>query len=353
MKRFEVKLGGIAILTAALAILMALPVGAAPVAQDDDDLVARGEYLTTIAGCVECHTPVDPETFQPIAEMRFAGGQPFDLGPAGVVVSKNLTSDVETGLGGWTDEEIEVAIRTGVSKDGLRLFPVMPYLFFNNLADEDMDAIIAYLRTLPPINNPVPRQQLELPPLPPLEVREGIVAPDPSDTEARAQYLFTAVLACTDCHTPIDPETGAPQMENYLAGGQPFVGPWGTIYGGNITPHEETGIGGWTDEEIKRVLTTGVRPDGRVAVLMPWRLYGALTPEDLDAVVYYLRNEVQPVDRVVPAAALEEGWATFVEIEEEQPQTNTFLILAIVVGAVVGVALAAVIFMRRRNTPAA
>src|SRR6185436_15941498 len=117
----------------------------------------RGEYLTSVIGCSDCHSPIDPKTFQPVEEMRWAGGQVFPLDPTGalVVVSKNLTSDKATGIGDWTDEEIKTAITTGIARDGLHLFPIMPYGYFNNMADADLDAIVAYLRTIPPINNSI------------------------------------------------------------------------------------------------------------------------------------------------------------------------------------------------------
>ena len=319
-------------------------------AQQFDDQVRQGEYIAYIAGCVSCHSPANPETGEFIEETLFAGGNPFDLGPLGIVFTKNLTPDPETGLGNWSDEEIKTAIRTGVSPDGLHLFPVMPYTLYNSMAESDLDALVAYLRSLPPVNNPLPRDQI-LPPeaLPQLPIREGIVAPDPSDTEARAEYLFSGVLPCTDCHTPLDQETGAPIVEQYLSGGQPFEGPWGIIYGGNITPHEETGIGTWSDEDIKRIFLSGVRPDGRQVALMPWRDFQPLTEADLDAVVYYLRNKVTAINREVPAPALNEGFINFVEIPESAPESppNNIVPIVLVVVAL-GLIVVAVFALRRR-----
>lgn len=295
----------------ALAFVQARPASAVPAAQDDDP-VAHGEYLVSIIGCVDCHSPRDPTTFQIVAGMEFSGGGVFDLGPAGIVLSRNITSDVETGIGGWTDQEIKDAITRGISKregpDGkqIRLVPVMPYLSFNNMSDEDLDAIVAYIRTLPPVKNDIgpSTQVIPVAQLPPIAERKtGVVAPDPSDTEARGVYLMTAITLCSDCHTPVDPETLAPLIpEKYLAGGNPFEGPWGVVYGGNLTPDEKTGIGTWSEDDIKKVLTTGIRPDGTQVFLMPWFLYANLTPEDLDAVVGFLKA-LPPIDNEVPAAA--------------------------------------------------
>ena len=143
----------------ALVLLPAKAVTAKTVNQSDsDDPVARGEYLVTAIGCVDCHSPID-ETGIPLADKLYSGGRPFDLGPLGVVYTKNITQDKETGLCDWTDDEIKDAITIGVSKDGLHLFPVMPYLYFNNLADQDVDDIVAYLRTIKPIHNQVPEPQ--------------------------------------------------------------------------------------------------------------------------------------------------------------------------------------------------
>lgn len=347
MKHFAMRLGvGLALLAGVVGVWAALPARAAPLQQFDDP-VEQGEYLAEIAGCRDCHTPFG-ENGQFDFARAFSGGQVFDLGPLGVLYSPNLTSDNETGLGNWTDDEIKVALRTGVSPDGLHQFPLMPYLFFNQMADSDVDALVAYLRTLPAISNKVERKQI-LPPeaLPQLPMTSGLTAPDPADTAARAEYLFKAVLACTDCHTPINAETGQPQMDRFLSGGQPYEGPWGIVYAANLTPDKETGLGDWSDDDIKRVFRTGVRPDGRLLVLMPWQAYSKLTDEDLNAVVYYLRNNIPAVVNEVPDPALNEGF----EIIVEPPQTNSGPNLAvwIGVGAAIVTAVGAGVFVALRT----
>lgn len=333
---------GVLLLVGALVLsLPAAPVAASEPVLQTDDQVAYGEYLVNIAGCIGCHTPFVENSFEPDMSRAWQGGNPFDLGPLGVVFTKNLTSDEATGLGAWTDEEIKIAIKTGVSRDGLHLFPIMPYTYYNSMADADLDAIVAFLRTIPPVNNAVSRVQI-LPPeaLPQLPYQTGIVAPDPSDTAARGRYLLTSVIACSDCHTPVNPETGAPIFEQYLSGGQPFEGPWGIVYAGNITPDEATGIGSWSDADIKRVLTQGVRPDGRVTLLMPWQETSHMTEDDLNAVMHYLRNDVPAVNRQVPEAALNEGFVTFVEIEDESMTSNPIVwgvgLLALLLVAALG-----------------
>ncbi len=357
MKKAVKRMAAAGGLLAVLAALTVLPAGAREPAQEDDP-IRRGEYLATISGCKGCHTPIDPTTTLPVAGMEFAGGYLFDLGPAGTVLSKNLTSDPETGVGSWTDEELKAAIVTGVSPDGLHQFPIMPYPYFSKMADEDLDALVAYLRTLPPVRNEVPRDPvLPAEALPAIPRVDGITAPDPSDTAARGRYLMTALLACSDCHTPLDPETGAPLTDLYLAGGQPYEGPWGIVYGANITPHETTGLGAWSDEDIERVLRSGIRPDGRQVLLMPWPDYTALTEEDMAAVIYYLRNEVPAVEREVPAPELNEGFERYVEVPESAqaavPAQNMTLIIVVTVAALVVAAVLMIILSRRRAGPAA
>jgi cytochrome c553 len=361
--------GGLAV-GIALGVMALWPemAGAGPLRQFDDP-VEQGEYLTTVAMCVFCHTPfkeqfaeienAGPEELRMAAfdiseildESRlFAGGHEIPLGPAGVIVTRNLTPDVETGLGDWTDEEIKTAIRNGVSRDDHQLNPVMPYLLFNNMAESDLDAIVAYLRTLTPIENKIehePDQHMMMEEMPALPVREGIVAPDPSDTAARGEYLIGAVVLCTFCHTPLDEATGEPIMDLALAGGQPFEGPWGVVYAGNLTPHDETGIGLWSDEEVKRVISEGIRNDRRRTVLMPWEYTSKLTPEDVDAIVHFLRS-IPPVDREVPAPALLEGLFEYVEIPtEEAPSLNTALLIGTVAAAL---AVGAFLVIRRRGS---
>ncbi|MGL4237141.1 MAG: hypothetical protein ACRCSW_13810, partial [Tabrizicola sp.] len=146
---------------AALAVgLLALlsVTGAPPLAAEEADqaVIDRGEYLVTFGGCNDCHTPgyftgaADPT--------RFLGGSDagFEVPGLGVFVGSNLTPDVETGLGGWTTEDIVTALRTGVRPDGRILAPVMPWPNYSNLSDEDAHAIAAFLQSLDPVSHDVP-----------------------------------------------------------------------------------------------------------------------------------------------------------------------------------------------------
>ena len=136
-------------LVSAAAALAALP------ARADDAQIARGKYLVTVAGCSDCHTPGallgSPDM------KRYLGGSDvgFAIPGLGVYVGSNLTPDKDTGLGGWTSEQIIAAIRAGKTPEGRQLSPVMPFPAFSHLADADAEAIAAFLKSLPPVSNKV------------------------------------------------------------------------------------------------------------------------------------------------------------------------------------------------------
>jgi mono/diheme cytochrome c family protein len=130
------------------------PIDKPVMASSASDKVAYGAYLAGPLGhCVECHTPMGPDHRQQFATLLGAGGMQFN-GPWGLSVSKNITSDPEQGLGKWTDAEIERAIRTGIDKDGHPLKPPMGYGYYSKVSADDMAALIAWLRSLPPKKTP-------------------------------------------------------------------------------------------------------------------------------------------------------------------------------------------------------
>jgi cytochrome c oxidase cbb3-type subunit 2 len=124
--------------------------------QDRKNPLERGRYLVTTMGCEFCHSPVR-EDGSIIEELRMAGGQRWDLYPFDDVVSYNLTSDKETGLGEWTDDQIKTFLTRGIRRNGTRMIPYpMPWPAFAHLKEDDLNAIVAYLRTLEPIHNKIP-----------------------------------------------------------------------------------------------------------------------------------------------------------------------------------------------------
>jgi len=357
-----------------LLLIMAFATSAAASPNNQNDQLQHGKYIASIAGCTDCHTPLKAEyqdptkysleqlqtiSFNAIAALDetklLSGGRPFDLGPAGVLLTRNLTPDNETGLGTWTDEQIKLAVKTGVSNEGHILFPVMPYHVYNGMADADLDAVIAYLRSVNAVSNQVPESTIPTEGFPTPPYTTGIIAPDASDKAARGAYLVNSVMGCTDCHTPVDPTTGAPIMDKYLAGRQPYEGPWGIVYGGNITPDNETGIGSWTDEEVKRAILTGVRNDGRRLILMPWFVYSSLTAEDADAVVYYLKNVLPAVNNQIPAVSLNEGFEQMAPEDSNQSATGAQSgplspMILVVVGIGIILLVSLVVFALRRKS---
>jgi mono/diheme cytochrome c family protein len=137
------------------------PDAAAEVARIDADgkvhPVKRGQYLVETIGCPICHSPYDAQK-RILPGMRLAGGQLVRVVPFGDFPTGNLTSDKETGLGGWTDEEIKRTVTKGILKDGTRLLPYpMDWASYSNLTPDDLNALVAYLRTVPPVRNRVPK----------------------------------------------------------------------------------------------------------------------------------------------------------------------------------------------------
>src|SRR4051794_10577584 len=125
--------------------------------------LARGKYLYNLADCDGCHSQRDFSRFDgPVVESGRGRGNVFppDLGLPGMVASRNITPDKETGIGNWTDGEKIRAIREGISRDVTALFPMMGYERFRHMSDEDVYSLVSYLNTLTPVRNPVPRSRL-------------------------------------------------------------------------------------------------------------------------------------------------------------------------------------------------
>lgn len=259
-----------------------------PVAAAGETQVERGHYLVeTIAGCGNCHTPTGPDG--PERDRNLAGGPVIIDSPQMRVIPPNITPDWETGIGMWWDEQIARAIREGVRPDGSIIGPPMPFGLYRGLADEDLDAMVAYLRTVPPVRNEVERSTYGFP----LPVSYGppvgrVVAPDRSDPVAYGAYLAGPVGHCVECHSPMD-DDGRPQLDTRLGwGGMTFEGPWGVSVSADLTP---SGLGDWTDEEIIRAITRGTGRDGRE--LMPpmgVSYYAGISEADLGALIAYLRS---------------------------------------------------------------
>lgn len=199
----------------------------------------------------------------------------------------------ETGIGRWSDAEVAAAIRNGRRPDGSLIGPPMPVELYRGISDRDLGAMVAYLRTVPPVRHAVVERSTYADPLTPHGPPVTSV-PDPAqdDPVARGAYLAGPVAHCMDCHTP--PLPGEHRDWSRMgAGGVPFEGPWGVAVARNITPSEQHGIGSWTDEQIIAAVTKGISADGRRLVPpMGGRapIWAKLTQGDLHDLVAYLRS---------------------------------------------------------------
>jgi mono/diheme cytochrome c family protein len=280
------------------------------------EAIARGKYLAnSVALCVNCHSDARSDLpGQPVVEGREFAGRAFTemVGFPGAVRAPNLTSDPLTGLGSFTDGEILRAMREGIGKDGRPLFPMMPYERLHDaLSDDDALAIIAYLRTLPPVRHDACKTELGFPLnlLVRLAPKPVDVAPPPMPTEpvARGKVLM-ALGSCTGCHTTHDAHH-EDVPGHFLAGGDAFPLPTGgKIYAPNISSDAATGVGAYSDDDLRRAITEGIGKNGRPLYFMPWTVFRNMTDEDVRAVIAALRaapavSNAVPVSAPVTAAA--------------------------------------------------
>jgi len=252
--------------------------------------VERGGYLVnTIMTCGNCHSPKGPPAA--VAGKDFSGGLRFDEKPFDVT-APNITPDKETGIGNWTDAQIKTAILTGKRPDGVQLAEVMPTSFYPILTEGDVNAIVAYLRSLTPVKNkvPAPIYKIALPHHVFPGAEKSYAQADLNDKMKRGIYLVT-IGHCLECHTPFG-AGGGPDFKGSLGkGGREFPGPWGVSKSRNITSHKTAGIGAWTDAEIKTAITQGKHKDGTpLKGPMGYEYYAKMTDADLDAVIAYVRT---------------------------------------------------------------
>jgi mono/diheme cytochrome c family protein len=253
--------------------------------------VERGRYLVdTVMTCHNCHTPMGPNG--PQFDKALSGGLRFDEPPFDVTAG-NITPDRETGIGSWKEDDVKNALQNGMRPNGVRLAEVMPTGFYNILTAGDLDGIVAYLRSVRPVKNtvPAPLYKMQIP----HQIFPGADKPmseaDLDDKLKRGFYLVT-IAHCLECHTPFGPPGSGVDFQNSLGrGGRDFRGPWGLSTSRNITSSKSKGIGEWSDDEIKRAITRGVRKDGSpLKPPMGFAYYAKMTDGDLDAVIAYLRT---------------------------------------------------------------
>jgi mono/diheme cytochrome c family protein len=255
--------------------------------------VARGRYVFGATGGCGCHTvPKGPAN---------AGGRRYD-GPFGTAYATNITPDRQTGIGTWTDEQIITAIRLGRRPNGERLLPVHPFTVFNGMAEDDLRALTAFLRTVPAVNRANQPKRITVPLFESVFLPAWLAAFAPRETPPpkaptaagpRGEYLVRAVGHCGECHSPRT-VTMATDNSRFLAGNP--KGPEDQAIP-NITPDPDTGLGKWSVEEIADYLGTGNKPDGDVAGgLMAEVIEGTLagykemTKADRLAIAQYLKT---------------------------------------------------------------
>ncbi len=253
-------------------------------------VLVRGEYLAKAADCIACHTV-------PASGRPFAGGLAFKL-PFGTIYSSNITTDPDTGIGGWSDDEFVRAVRDGVGRHGEHLYPAFPYTSYTMLSRDDVLAIRAYLASVPAIRQRNRANELSFP----FNQRWAIgfwnavffkdrrFAADPAKPPDwnRGAYLAGALAHCAECHTPRNPAFGL-EHDQELAGNE--LQGWRAY---NITPDPNYGIGSWSDAELANYLKSGVAA-GHAGAAGPMgeaveHSLQYLDNTDLAALVAYLRT---------------------------------------------------------------
>lgn len=273
--------------------------------------IERGRYLAhNVSQCMECHSERDWSRFSgPLVEgSEGKGGEAFDrkIGFPGNYYAPNLTP---FHLKDWSDGELFRAITAGVSKDGRPLFPIMPYPNFGKMDREDIYSIIAYIRSLPSVENTPPAPESDFPMSVIIHLiprkAEFTQRPAPTDKINYGKYLTNAA-SCVECHTQAKQGQLVAGME--FGGGRFFpLTEDTTVVSSNISPDKETGIGKWTEEAFiqrfkafdKTVNNTNdaVKP-GDFNTIMPWSKYAGMTDEDLAAVYAYLKT-VKPINNKI------------------------------------------------------
>jgi mono/diheme cytochrome c family protein len=257
------------------------------IASRDSSVIARGKHLVySSAHCIDCHSKSNSDSLIKAGiEVPLTGGFLFDL-PIGKIYSRNITPDVETGIGKYTDPEIARALRYGVHPNGTAIFDFMP---FHNMSDEDLTAVISYLRTQKPVRNKVPENTANVMGMIVKAFLVKPVGPDgpvprnvPRDTTAAyGKYMAMSVAECNGCHTKRD-MTGA-----YI--GEPFGG--GNDIEGfmtpNLTPDSTGRIFYWSKQNfIDRFRAGKLIPKSP----MPWNSFGRMTDDELTAIYHFLKS---------------------------------------------------------------
>ena len=276
-------------------------------ASTDPAAIARGEYLAFgPAHCVECHSDAliefeDLGDGMPLPALK--GGIPFALGPLGLLYTKNLTPDPETGIGRYSDGQVARMLRHGVRPDGVSSIPLL--MPFSEMSDEDIVGILSFLRSRPPVKNAVPDNEWSTvgkvmksfvsAAQPKTDNHPPALPPPSAPTVERGQYLARSVANCGGCHTEFNPMTGATIVPDFSGGGEmePMkrkgADPTLWFRPPNITPRVGSALLKFPDRAtfVARFRTGGRQFAGSP---MPWEAFSRMTPDDLGAIYEYLKT---------------------------------------------------------------
>jgi mono/diheme cytochrome c family protein len=268
--------------------LLCTAVGGARAESSDDETIALGKALTIAGDCASCHT-ADPAK-------PFAGGKRIDT-PFGAIYSPNLTPDIDTGLGRWSDDEFYGALRYGVRPDGARYYPAFPYPYFTKMTRQNILAIRAYLATLTPFSNRRPPPELRWPLNYRIVMRvwdwlffkPGIFEPDQQKSVEwnRGGYLVQGVAHCGACHTPKN-LFGADKKSQMFGGGR--VQGW---FAPRLDGAERSGLKSWSVDDIVEYLQSGRNGKSHADALMAEVVVNStsqMSDADIRAIAVYLKD---------------------------------------------------------------
>jgi mono/diheme cytochrome c family protein len=290
-------------------LLLSLLPGPAAQAQEKrgpagDNIVQRGEYLARAGDCIACHTAPEGRIF--------AGGRAMPT-PFGTLYSSNITPDAETGIGKWSTDDFYRTMHNGRFPDGGLIYPAMPFASYTKVTRADSDAIFAYLKTIPPVNQKNRPQDLRFPydnrqlllGWRTLFFTEGEYKPDPNKSAEwnRGAYLVEGLGHCGMCHTPINALGGTSQSEAFKGGLIPMQN-W---YAPSLTSNREGGLGGWSIKDITDLLRTGISARGVVYGPMAEVVYNSLqylTDDDVRAMAVYLKGIAELSPSPPPSSTL-------------------------------------------------
>ena len=312
IKRFAA--WSVPVLMTALGVLTTVTVGWRPVLgaksrpltnrhyEANPERLAHGKYLVEgVVGCFDCHSQTaDWKPGEAPVFTNKGAGRVIIQENGFVLAAPNITPDLKTGAGSWTDDQIARAVREGIGHDGRTLFPAMPYLDFRSLSDEDLASVIVYLRSLPPVQNALPKRSIPFP-----LSRLINAAPEPvqdpvmessSDPVSRGRYL-THIAGCVACHTPTD-KMQRPLKGMEFAGGKQIDG--FPVASANITP-DPSGIAYYNEALFIRTLRSGHVGARPLNPPMPWWVFRNMSDDDLRAIFAFL-GTVKPVHHRVDNA---------------------------------------------------